>query len=179
MSRLSAGAGWPGPMLRPPQVLLPAADASQRRGRGSGPPAGPCSHHPEVTAGQGVSDLGTLSPVGPRLWVTPPRGGTRTSRGQRGSGAGGERAGSAQLQRRLSAARTPLPVVVNTLSVRVCMRVWGVRVCACVSMRVRMCACMCAPCVMCVHMCVKQHKPRALPSPPSPCGARLGGTRSA
>lgn len=109
----------------------------------------------------------------------PPRGGTRTSRGQRGSGAGGGRAGSAQLQRRLSAARTPLPVVVNTLSVRVCMRVWGVRVCACVSMRVRMCACMCAPCVMCVHMCVKQHKPRALPSPPSACGARLGGTRSA
>lgn len=59
-------------MLRPPQVLLPAADASQRRGPGSGPPAGPCSHHPEVTAGQGMSDLGTLSPVGPRLWVTPP-----------------------------------------------------------------------------------------------------------
>lgn len=77
----------------------------------------------------------------------PPRGGTRTSRGQRGSGAGGGRAGSAQLQRRLSAARTPLPVVVNTLSVRVCM---CVHVCAYVGVH----ACVGGACVcMCVHAC--------------------------
>lgn len=92
----------------------------------------------------------------------PPRGGTRTSRGQRGSGAGGGRAGSAQLQRRLSAARTPLPVVVNTLSVRVCMRMWGVRVCMCVhvcayvGVHVWGCMRVWGACVcMCVHACAR------------------------